>query len=268
MSQSMGKAIAFHSHKGGTGKTLISANLAVILAKSGNDVCILDYDFRAPSQYLLFKQHPSHWLDEFLLEKCSIEEAIVNLPNTSLGEGRIMAGFANPACDTMRLMMAMDDRWETKSLHGTLRAKEVLIRDMKVDYLIFDTAPGMQLLSANALAVSDVNVVVTKTDEFDVEGTKELVKGLYKVLGRKISIIVNRVLEKKAYDENLREELRMELEKKFAVPVLGVIPCYCDLQMSGGTTVHALTENLHPFVNVLQSISKELVHLCRDSAGN
>jgi len=263
----MGKVIAFHSYKGGTGKTLISANLAVVLAKEGSDVCILDYDFRAPSQHLLFKQSPNHWLDEFLLGKCSIADAIINLSDRSPGEGRLMAGFANPASDTMRLMMAMDDRWETKSLHGTLQAKEALIGDLRLDYVIFDTAPGMQLLSANALAVSDVNVVVTKTDEFDVEGTKELVRGVYKVLGRKVSMIANRVLEKEAYDETLREELRIRLEKRFGVPVIGVIPCYCDLQLHGGTMIHALTEQEHPFIDLIRSISKELVRIVSEGGG-
>jgi len=262
----MGKAIAFHSYKGGTGKTLISANLAAILAEGGSDVCVLDYDFRAPSQHLLFKQNPSHWLDEFLLGKCGIEETIVDLSSMLPVKGRLMAGFANPACDTMRLMMAMDDTWETKSLHGTIKAKDAVLGSLKVDYLIFDTAPGMQLLSANALAVSDVNIVVTKTDEFDIEGTKELVRGVYKVLGRKVMMIANRVLEREAYVDELRGDLRVVLEKKLGVPVLGIVPCYCDLQSSGGSTVHTLTQPEHPFVRVLRGISAELLHILGNGA--
>ena len=51
----MGKIIAFHSYKGGTGKTLLSINLAATYAKNGKDVCLLDLDFRAPSLQARFK---------------------------------------------------------------------------------------------------------------------------------------------------------------------------------------------------------------------
>jgi len=44
-----GKTIAIHSCRGGTGKSVIAANLAIILARKGLDIALLDLDFRAPS---------------------------------------------------------------------------------------------------------------------------------------------------------------------------------------------------------------------------
>ena len=38
----MGKIIAIHSYKGGTGKTSFSVNLAATYARRGKDVCLLD----------------------------------------------------------------------------------------------------------------------------------------------------------------------------------------------------------------------------------
>jgi MinD-like ATPase involved in chromosome partitioning or flagellar assembly len=37
--------VAVHSYKGGTGKTLVSANLATLIAAKGKKTCLLDMDF-------------------------------------------------------------------------------------------------------------------------------------------------------------------------------------------------------------------------------
>lgn len=42
------KTITFYSYKGGTGRTLALANLAVCLSRLGKNVCVLDFDFEAP----------------------------------------------------------------------------------------------------------------------------------------------------------------------------------------------------------------------------
>ena len=52
----MGKIVAIHSYKGGTGKTSLSVNLAATYARKGYKVCLMDLDFRAPSLHVLFKQ--------------------------------------------------------------------------------------------------------------------------------------------------------------------------------------------------------------------
>lgn len=54
----MTKSIAFHSYKGGTGKTTISANFAASLAKKGYRVCLLDLDVYAPSLHSYFDIEP------------------------------------------------------------------------------------------------------------------------------------------------------------------------------------------------------------------
>ena len=51
----MSKIIAVHSYKGGTGKTLLSVNLAATFAKLGKKVCVFDLDFRAPSLFAILK---------------------------------------------------------------------------------------------------------------------------------------------------------------------------------------------------------------------
>ena len=45
----MTRCIAFHSYKGGTGKSTIGSNMAALMAKRGLKVVLLDLDVYAPS---------------------------------------------------------------------------------------------------------------------------------------------------------------------------------------------------------------------------
>lgn len=49
------QSIAFHSYKGGTGKTTIAANLAAFWALKGYRVALLDLDVYAPSLQSYFE---------------------------------------------------------------------------------------------------------------------------------------------------------------------------------------------------------------------
>jgi len=252
------KALAFHSYKGGTGKTSISANLALIFARAGSNVCILDYDFRAPSQYIVFKATPEHWVNEYLDGRLEIEQILFDLSNQFSTSGKLLVGFADPSTEAMREMMTKDRKWETKSLHRTLSAKDRILKGLGVDYLIFDTSPGMQFSAANALAVSDLNVVVTKADEFDVEGTKRMISGLYEVLGRKTGLVVNRMIGMEAYSLEAAQKLKLHLEKEFDLPVLGIIPCFCDIHSVGGFGTQTVLQPGHLFVKKLTELSREI----------
>jgi chromosome partitioning protein len=56
----MAKCFAFHSYKGGTGKTTVASNCAALLAKKGARVALLDLDVYAPSLYTYFEREPKN----------------------------------------------------------------------------------------------------------------------------------------------------------------------------------------------------------------
>jgi chromosome partitioning protein len=51
-----GKTFAFHSYKGGTGKTTLITNVAALYAKKGFNVGLLDFDLYAPSLASYFRK--------------------------------------------------------------------------------------------------------------------------------------------------------------------------------------------------------------------
>ncbi len=68
----MGQIVTFYSYKGGTGRTMTLANIAVLLAQWGHKVLIVDWDLEAPGLENFFKEY----LD---LEKVSQQKGLIDL---------------------------------------------------------------------------------------------------------------------------------------------------------------------------------------------
>jgi len=73
-SQKLGQIITFYSYKGGVGRTMSLANIAVILAQKGHNVLMIDWDLEAPGleryfdQYTAADDRKKEGLIEFLIE--------------------------------------------------------------------------------------------------------------------------------------------------------------------------------------------------------
>jgi chromosome partitioning protein len=101
----MSKIVAVHSYKGGTGKTLLSVNLAATFAKHGKKVCLFDLDFRAPSLFAILKvEDTEYWLNDYLNEKCSIDKVLIDLSSRLKGKENFFAALANPTTEAIREM--------------------------------------------------------------------------------------------------------------------------------------------------------------------
>lgn len=253
----MNKTLVFHSYKGGTGKTTIAANLAVIYSLRKRNVCLLDFDFRAPSLHAMFGKRPraGTWLNNFLNGECHIFDTLHDM---KLHEGgRLTVGFANPTSDAMWDMNKRDQKWWGKILRRLLDAKSQILRQLGFDLIIIDSSPGVQDSAMNALAVSDLIVLTLKQNELDVEGTRELVTGFHEKLGRGTALILNKVLSQ-SYESISNEEKRdlsSKVQKTFGFPVLAVIPCFCDLSMEGSHILYSLEKPDHPFVERISTIA-------------
>lgn len=129
---------------------------------------------------------------------------------------------------------------------------------MGVELLIFDTSPGMIYSSINALASSDLILIVMKGDEFDLEGTVELVRGTYDVLGRKAQIILNKI-PLGHFKAGGVEALQASVQEKLGLPIAGLIPCDCGLLADGGRFIYAVERPSHPFVQALSKVADKIL---------
>lgn len=254
----LSKIIAVHSYKGGTGKTLLSVNLAATLVKHGKNVCLLDLDFRAPSLATIFKiEKAEYWLNDYLNGVCEIDKVMIDLSKRIPDGGKLFVGLANPTTEAIREISAKDRKWEMRALGRLLALRNSLLDTKGFDYLIFDTSPGLQYSSINAIVSADVVVVATTFDRSDIEGTKRMLHELYELFEKKTEIIVNKVLNNVSLKPE-KSEIQTKIKEIYQVPVLGVIPCFCDVSKAGGTFIFALEKPEHPFTRILNEIARSI----------
>jgi septum site-determining protein MinD len=252
----MSKIIAVHSYKGGTGKTLMSVNLAATFAKQGKKVAIFDLDFRAPSLFAILKcENAETWFNDYLNNTCEINKIMLDLSAKIPGGGKFYAGLANPSTEAIRDMSAKDRKWEMRALGRLLSLRNTLLNEQKFDYLIFDTSPGLQYSSINAIVTADFVVVTTTGDRSDVNGTKRMLAELYNLFEKKTGLVINKVLDT---SKSKSAELAKKVKETYQVPLLGAVPCFCEILRAEGNFIFPQDKPDHPFTKLLAEMAAKI----------
>jgi MinD-like ATPase involved in chromosome partitioning or flagellar assembly len=257
------KAISIHSSRGGTGKTVIATNLAAIFASKGLNVALLDLDFRAPSLATVFskgiKDPVRHWLNDFLDGHCTVEQALINVSEGYNLKGKLLVGLANPRIDAIRNTMEKSRAWEVTAVKRLFSLLSTLFSDMNLDVCIFDTSPGVQYTSINAIVSSDLSVIVTTLDSLDLKGVENMLVELYDAFAKKTVVLINKVFpETRIWSSERQEDLISQMERVLKHPVIGVIPCYCDVLQAERTSLLAVDKPFHPFLKNLEEVAEKL----------
>ena len=276
----MTKCIAFHSYKGGTGKSTISFNLSAQMVKRGLKVLLLDLDVYAPSLQTYLDIRPDHWINDFLFEDVKLNHVVTDVTHVvnkydqvkakDSEIGKLLVGFSNGSKDEIyRLEGSV--RQDTSMVH--LLRKFILIREeissiYDLDYIVMDTSPGIRYWSINTLAIVDIILLSLKMDGIDIAGTRVMANEIYKnfsKLGTRSYLLLNRVagychppnvaqysgsesIEKRytsVIDEQSEDITR--LKRDLDMDVISTIPCYCDIQFDSKEYLTALQYPDHPF---------------------
>lgn len=276
----MTKCIAFHSYKGGTGKTTLACNVAVLLAKKGYRVFLLDLDVSAPSIQAYFEKEPKKWINDFLNDSADIDDIAVDMTSlitdtineaTKNKIGKLWIGFCNPKKEEIyKLEGGKEENSKMQLLRKFILLRERLISDYGADYIIIDTSPGIRYWSINALAVADVLFLALKMGELDIDGTKKMADDIYGSLtkyGAKSYLILNRVAGFCVPNTNYKHEhdsiphqesdIGEQLAKTVGMKIISAIPCYCDIQFSKREYLTVLNHPEHPFANQINQLTEE-----------
>ena len=227
-------------------------NLATILADKGKKVCLLDLDLRAPSLSATFKNRKNYWMNDYLNKVCKIDNVLTECTPNYVKGGQLFVGLADPSTEAIRDMSAKNRKWELEALGRLLALKTSLLSDLKFDYVICDSSPGLQYSSINAIVAADMVLVVTSIDKSDVEGTQRMIHDLYELYEKKTGVVVNKVPQ-----TILSGKTRIKLDTH-QLPIVDLIPCSCDVLQSGGEYLFAFEKMEHPITQRLRSIAAEI----------
>ncbi len=259
----MGKCISIHSSRGGTGKTLLSTNLAVLMAKRGFNVALLDLDFRAPSLVGVFSDGSALPIDCYLNSyfdgRCPAEVATLDLSSRYALKGKLLIGFSDPEVAAIRNIAEKSRSWEVSAVKRLLALRSQLFNEFGIDYCILDTSPGVQYTSVNAAISSDLSIIISTLDSLDIQGSRSLLTDLYDAIEKKTVILLNKVYSSaNNLPENWKNEVVSYAQSNFKQPVIGAIPCYCDVLQTKRTCILAFEKPQHPFVKDLMEVMEKL----------
>ena len=256
----MARMISIHSSRGGTGKSMISCNLAALYALAGRNVAVIDFDFRAPSLLTIFQaRNGGKWMNDYLDGKAALDEVMVDLTGKYGTKGRLLVGFANPEMEAMREISRKDRKWQMRALRRVVAMKQELSDKFGIDVVIVDTSPGVQYSSVNAVVAADVSVIVSSTDILDVEGAQRLVKDLYAPFEKRTYVLINKATPHMFDSEGNKAKLLGEMKDKFRQPLIAIIPCYCDILLAQRISLFAFDKPDHPFTRALVEVADRLV---------
>ena len=258
----MATTFTIHSFKGGTGKTSLSINTAALLAKSGKNIAIFDFDFSGPSftTRFNFENHkPKKYINDYIEELATLDEILVDISPQLKTPGKFLVGYANPSTTAIQNIISKGRRWQMKAMERILSAKREL-QNAGIDFIAFDTSPGLHYSSLNAIVASDLVFIVVKLDISDFEGTISMLKGIHSALEKKTWLIVNQVpvyndleiLMNSNHLQDIEEKFKDVIDENFGI--LGAIPCLCDVGLGKGEIIFALEQPDSPFVKSLEGM--------------
>lgn len=112
------RVVTLHSFKGGTGKTFIALNLSYL--SKNNKVCLIDFDFRAPSLYSFFGKPRHGYVNDLLDSSAKPENFLLEISDN------LSVMLASPNIEDIKRDLRRNDREEMRILERLIRLKSEL----------------------------------------------------------------------------------------------------------------------------------------------
>lgn len=158
------------------GKSVVSANLAVMMARTGKKVLLIDCDFRGPVQHTIFGVPNAN--------------GFADLIKNNSTKGFVKTAFPNliflPAGNTGDIVIS-------ELFHDPNMAETVKMMENRFDMIIIDSPPVMLYTDAVVLSSHFKNVLMVIKSSTDGEAVQRSKKLLAKVNANIIGIVVNDV---------------------------------------------------------------------------
>lgn len=189
------RTVTFYSYKGGTGRTLLLANLALLAASVGRRVVAMDFDLEAPG--LAYKFFPVErpradgvvgWLRDTLAGEApaDLDDYLVDVPlGQTLRPGgwlKLMPAGRAPSPNYFQDLrrLRLDQRLdEGPALDALIELQQRVEKDLGADLLLVDARTGVTASNPVATHVlADEVVALTLETPEQLEGTRAVLRTL------------------------------------------------------------------------------------------
>lgn len=174
----MSECIVVTSGKGGVGKTTVSTNLGVALAKQGHRVVLVDADIglRNLDIVLGMEKEVQYDYTQVMDGLCNIEDALVSSKTVA----------------NLFLLAAPQDKDKNAVTPTDMRILVDRLQEMEFDYIIVDCPAGIERGFQNAIAACDRAVVVVTPEVSSIRDADRVIDLLQKARIPKIQLLINR----------------------------------------------------------------------------
>ncbi len=203
----MSRIIVITSGKGGVGKTTVTANLGMAIARLGHKVALVDADFGLRNLDLLLglENRVVYTAVDVLAGQCRLDQALVK---DKRQEGLVLL----PAAQSRAKEVVTPD--QMKKLVGALADK--------FEYILVDSPAGIEMGFQNAIIAAKEALIVT-TPEIAAVRDADRVVGLLEAQGiKRIHLIVNRLKPGMVQADQMMSV--QDVQELLAVPLIGVVP--------------------------------------------
>lgn len=203
----MSRIIVITSGKGGVGKTTVTANLGMAIARCGRQVVLVDADFGLRNLDLLLglENRVVYTAIDVLAGQCRLEQALVK----------------DKRQDGVVLLPAAQSRMQ-ESVTPAQMKKLLSVLAQKFEYILVDCPAGIESGFQNAIAAAQEALIVT-TPEIAAVRDADRVVGLLEAQGiKKIHLIVNRLKPTMVQADQMMSV--QDVQEILAIPIIGVIP--------------------------------------------
>jgi septum site-determining protein MinD len=205
----MTKVMVITSGKGGVGKTTITANLGIALAKLGKKVLTVDADIGLRNLDMILGLE-----NRIVYDILDVLEGRVDFSKALVKDKRGLSLWLLPANQTKNKDAVDKDKWA--------KLMESIKETNEFDYVLIDSPAGIERGFQIAVLPADTAIVVVNPEVSSVRDADRVI-GLLENMGKKdYFLVVNRIRwEAVKKGEMLSVEDLVDILK---VPLLGVVP--------------------------------------------
>ena len=250
----MSKIISVHSFRGGTGKSNTTANLAAILAQNGKRVGVVDTDVNSPGIHILFGVDESkltRFLNDYLWGKCLIKETAHDVTANLKGNIPGKVYLIPSSIKAGEIARILREGYDVGLLNDGFQD---LVEDLKLDFLLIDTHPGINEETLLSIAISDILLLIMRPDQQDFQGTSVTIEVARKLGVPAMFLVINKAPEALNFDE-----LKARAEQIYNVSVATILPHSEEMMMLASAGIFTLLYPDHPVSIKYKQVAKLLM---------